>query len=204
MKRFCLLFQNEYINKLITIRQQQGEIWKAFLMLEMRVLCKFLPQNFDHLENLIGSINYLPLNKNQHGIDIKNKRYKLIQEAKRTWLNISFNAYEYKLQKYEQLYENNFKHLETQLLNGATIDGSSIFNKIKEYITYRTNRLKQDIAAKISSSRGKLLQNRQRSSSTKTTIDVSPEPYLDHMNNPFNKLQWNQLSLGRIFQFYKK
>ncbi|CAM4819894.1 unnamed protein product [Rotaria magnacalcarata] len=41
-----------------------------------------------------------------------------------------------------------------------------------------------------------ILQNRQRSSSTKNVIGVSPEPYLDLMSNPFNKRQWNYLSLG--------
>ncbi|CAF4569796.1 unnamed protein product, partial [Rotaria socialis] len=35
-----------------------------------------------------------------------------------------------------------------------------------------------------------ILQNRQRSSSTKNTIGVSPEPYLDLISNPFNKSQW--------------
>ncbi|CAF3586434.1 unnamed protein product, partial [Adineta steineri] len=186
----------EYINKLITIRQQQGEIWKDYLMLEMRILCNFLPENFGHLEHFIGSIIYLPLNNDQRSIELKNKRYKFIQEAKRAWLNIFFNAYEYQLQKYEQQYENEFKQLEIQLLNRITIDGSSILNKINEYLTYRTNRLKQDILKKISSSRGILLKNRQRSSSTKNMIGVSPEPYLDLIKNPFNRLQWNQLTLG--------
>ncbi|CAF5175679.1 unnamed protein product, partial [Rotaria magnacalcarata] len=41
-----------------------------------------------------------------------------------------------------------------------------------------------------------ILQNRQRSSSTKNVIGVSPEPYLDLISNPFNKRQWNYLSLG--------
>jgi hypothetical protein len=68
-----------------------------------------------------------------------------LQEVKRTWLNISFNVYEHKLQKYEQQCENEFKQLKTHLLNSITIDGSSFFNYIKEYMTSRTNRLKQDI-----------------------------------------------------------
>ncbi|CAM4958724.1 unnamed protein product, partial [Rotaria socialis] len=40
------------------------------------------------------------------------------------------------------------------------------------------------------------LQNRQRSSSTKNVIGVSPEPYLDLISNPFDKRQWNYLSFG--------
>ncbi|CAF5084128.1 unnamed protein product, partial [Rotaria magnacalcarata] len=43
-----------------------------------------------------------------------------------------------------------------------------------------------------------ILQNRQRSSSTKNVIGVSPEPYLDLISNPFDKRQWNYLSLGKI------
>ncbi|CAF1508153.1 unnamed protein product [Rotaria magnacalcarata] len=41
-----------------------------------------------------------------------------------------------------------------------------------------------------------ILQNRQRSSSTKNVIGASPESYLDLISNPFNKRQWNYLSLG--------
>ena len=187
------------MDKLITIRQQQGEIWKDYMLLEMRILCKFLPQNFDQLENFIGSINYVPLNNNQKSIQIKNKRYKIIQEAKRHWLNLFFNVYEYKLQAYEQLYEKEFKQLEMQLLsNSIPIDGVSIVNRIKEYITYRTMQLKQKISMEISSSRSRLLRNRQRSSSSKNKIGVSPEPYLDLIDNPFNTVQWNQLILGMI------
>ncbi|CAF3028976.1 unnamed protein product, partial [Rotaria sp. Silwood2] len=188
---------NEYMHKLITIREQQGEIWKDYLMLQMRILCKFLPQNFDHLENFIGSINYLPVDNTQNSIEIKNKRYKLIQETKRTWLNIFFNVYEYKLQKCEQQHQNELKQLETQLFNNnITNDGVSVLNKMKEYITFRTIRLKQDIDDQISSARGLLLQKRHQSSSAKNMIGVSPEPYIDLIVNPFNTLQWNQLSLG--------
>ena len=65
-------------------------------MLETRILCKFLPQNFDDFENFITSITYLPLNNDQKIIEVKNKRYKIIQEAKRIWLNYFFHAYEFK------------------------------------------------------------------------------------------------------------
>ncbi len=187
---------------MLTIRQQQGEIWKDYLMLQMRILCKFLPQNFDDLENFIAPINYFPLDNTQSSIQIKNNRYKIIQEAKRTWLNISFNVYDYKIQKYEPQYENELKQLQIQLLNSYTIDSSCVFNMIKDYMTYRTTRLIQDISDKILSSRGILLQNHQRSSSAKKFIGVSPESYLDLISNPFNTIQWNQLSLGRILLFF--
>ena len=51
----------------------------------------------------------------------------------------------------------------------------------------------------MSSFRKILLQNRQRASSIKTTIGISPEPYLDLISNPFNTRQWDYRSLGKIF-----
>ena len=84
------------------------------------------------------------------------------------------------------------------LSNSIPIDGVSIVNRLKEYITYRTIQLKQNISVEISSSRSRLLRNRQRSSSSKNKIGVSPEPYLDLIDNPFNTVQWNQLILGMI------
>ncbi|CAF4629405.1 unnamed protein product, partial [Rotaria socialis] len=77
-------------------------------MLEIRIYCKFLPLNFDHLENFISPTDYSPLNNNQKAIEMKNKHYKIIQEAKRQWLNYFLNIYEIKIQEYEQQYQNEF------------------------------------------------------------------------------------------------
>ena len=73
-------------------------------------------------------------------------------------------------------------------------------NKIQEHIIYQTNKFKQDICQKMSVFRRKLLKHRQHSSTTtNTTVGVSPEPYLDLYENPFNRCQWNQLSLGKRY-----
>ncbi|CAF2143501.1 unnamed protein product [Rotaria magnacalcarata] len=184
---------NEFCNQLITIREKQAEIWKEHLMLEIRIHCKFLPPNFDHLENFISSIDYLPLNNNTKIIEIKNKRYKMIQETKRQWLNYFLNIHEIKIQEYEQQYQNEFIQLESLLSNN---NDKTMLNNIKEYINNRIQRLKRDIFDKMAPFRRIILQNRQRSSSTKNVIGVSPEPYLDLISNPFNKRQWNYLSLG--------
>ncbi|CAF4945538.1 unnamed protein product, partial [Rotaria socialis] len=164
------------MNQLITMREKQAEIWKEQLNFETRIYCKFLPQNFDHLENFISPIDYLPLNNDTKIIEIKNKRHKIIQEAKRQWLNYSLNIYEIKIQEYEQQYQNAFIKLRSLFSdNNAT----AMLNNIKEYINNRINRLKKDIYDKMASFRRMILQNRQRSSSTKNVIGVSSEPYLD-------------------------
>lgn len=168
-------------------------------MLETRIHCNFLPKNFDYLEDFITPINYLPLNNNPKAIDIKNKRYKIIQEAKRLWLNYFLNIYEIKTQEYEEQYQNEFINLESHLFaNNNISNNTTVLNNIKEYINNRIDGLKKDIYHKMSPFRKIILQNRQRSSSTKDVIGVSSEPYLDLISNPFNKRQWNYLSLGEI------
>ncbi|CAF3780799.1 unnamed protein product, partial [Rotaria sp. Silwood1] len=191
--------QNEIMNGLKAIRTQQGKIYEELLMLEMRILCQFLPKNFDQLQYFIAPLTYSPFNHNQKAIQVKNTHYKTIQEAKRLWLIISLNAYEIKLQDYEKQYQNKFLELESQLLFTIMSNGSSIFNQFKEYMICQTNTLKQDIVKKVSSYRGTLLRLRQRSSpSRKNIIGVSPETYLDLISNPFNTRQWNHLSLGPL------
>jgi hypothetical protein len=150
-------------------------------MLEIRILCKFLPKNFDDLENFIVPITYAPLNNDRKAIEVNNKRYKIIQEGKRIWLNFIFHVYEITIKEYEIRYQTEFVKLETKLLNNTTTtiitnNGLSLFDHIKEYLNYRTNKLIKDIYVEMSSYRGILLQNRQRSSSSKVTIGVSPEP----------------------------
>ena len=184
------------LNRLLTIRQKQAEIWQEQQMLQIRILCKFLPQNLDHLEQFIAPITYLPLNNKRKTIEVKNKRYKIIQEGKRIWLNYFLSIYEITVQEYEQQYQTNFIQLESQLLYNTIM-----ISNIKEYINYRINKIKKDIYDKLSSFRRILLQNRQRSSSIEHTIGVSPEPYLDLSPNPYNKRQWNYLSLGHRILF---
>ncbi|CAF2938099.1 unnamed protein product [Rotaria sp. Silwood2] len=178
--RLNIINLNQYINRLKSIREKQATIYEHLLMLEMRVSCKLLPKNFDQLEDFIASIAYLPLNNDQKMIEVRNKRYKTIQEAKRIWLNIFLNAYEIQLQEYDQEYEYEFLQLESHLLNSI------------------------NITMKMRSLRGILIKNRQRSSSTKKTVGVWPEPYLDLLTNIFNRYEWNYLSFDSIQRKIKK
>lgn len=188
------------MDRLIIIRQQQGEIYKELLLFQMRILYKFLPNNFDELQYFIAPIAYIPLNDNKKIIELKNKSFKTIQEAKRSWLFIFLKAYEMKLQHLEHQYQNEFLQLESQLLNSVTVDGLSVFNQIKKYMISQTHKLKQQIYKNVSISRHMLLQMRQHSSlSRKNMIGVSPEPYLDLISNPFNSCEWNYLSFGKIY-----
>ncbi|CAF4588336.1 unnamed protein product, partial [Rotaria socialis] len=188
--------QNEHMHQLITIREQQVKIWEQLLMLRMRILDKFLPQHFDDLEHFIAPNIYSPVISNTIAIQFKNKHYKIIQEAKRSWLNITLHAYEIKIQEYDRQYQYELVQLKSRLLNSMTLNGESMFHHLNEYANSRTKKLKADIHHRVSSYRKILLQNRQRSPSTKNIIGVCPEPFLDLMSNPFNTNEWNHLSLG--------
>jgi hypothetical protein len=185
---------------LITIREQQSAIWEELLMLHIRILYKFLPTNFDQLQNFIAPppITYSPLNivRQKDSVQFKNKRHKMVQEAKRTWLNVTLSVYEMNIHAYDHQYQEVLIQLESLLLNNASVNGVSLFNEIKQYMIYRVAQIQHDIYKKMSAFREKILQHRQRSSSTRNMIGVSPEPFLDLISNPFNRLQWNHLSLG--------
>ncbi|CAF1489078.1 unnamed protein product [Rotaria sordida] len=191
--------QNEYLNQLMSIRNEQGKIWEEYLVLHMRILCNFLPLKFNELENFTSPTIYTPKIQNKLAIQVNNDRIKIIKETKRIWLNIAFYAYEVKLQEYDHQYQSIWFELKSRLFNDTTVNGNVIFNHFNEYMTSQTNKLKSDIRHNLTSYRHILLENRQRSVSSKNTIRVSPEPYLDLLENPFNEPEWNYLCLGPSF-----
>ena len=189
-------------HRLLTIRQQQANIWKELVILKTRILCKFLPTDLDNLEHFIAPHPpdiYSPMISDSKAIQFNHQRSHIIKEAKRNWLNICLNVYEFKMQEFEEQYQSEFKQFKTQLLNGTTNDddGAVVCNHLKEYLTYETTKLKKDILRQVSLFHTKLRQQYRHSSQTKHTIGVSSEPYLDLISNPFTKTEWNYLSLGK-------
>ncbi|CAF5113724.1 unnamed protein product [Rotaria sp. Silwood1] len=200
ISQYHLTFDHmEYIHQLMAIRNKQGEIWDELLILYMRVLHNFLSPKFDELEKFIPPDIFSPIIQNRIAIQVKNNRMKIIKEAKRIWLNIALYAYEVKIQEYDYQYQCIWSKLKSILLNDKTINGDLILNHLNEYMTSQTTKLKSDIQHNVASYRHTLLQNRQRSVSSKNTICVSSEPYLDLLENPFNEREWNHLCLGPSF-----
>jgi len=186
----------------MTIRDKQANIYEEQLELEMRILYRFLPSNFDDLENFLASDIYLPVIEDQTLIQFKNKRLNIIKETKRQYLKILFHALEIGIQEFDQQYQYELEQLKINLLNQINENNSMMYYHIEEYLNSQTENLKKDISKKILSYRKIFLRNRQRSSKSKNTISVSPEPYLDLITNPFNKNEWNYLSLGKFDNFY--
>jgi len=97
-----------------------------------------------------------------------------------------------------------YKQIEVQLLTVTTNDPTTLFNKIDEYLIYRLNQLKQEFSNQTYSIKCRILRNHRYSLPMKVYIDISPEPYLDPMNNPFTSLQWHLLCLGETKQINEK
>ena len=138
------------------------------------------------------------MDTDRRGVQWKNARYKLIQDTKRRLLTMIIRTYEIRLQEYDEHYQQVLLELESLLLHQTSMNGASLLRDINEYMTCRTHQLAVDVSTKLTRFRRQLLQLRKTIARTKPTIGVSPEPYMDVIENPFNAHEWNQLLLGKI------
>lgn len=185
------------MNELINLQQIQIQLMEEFAMLEQRILCKLLPRNFDSLDHLITCQIYKPLISDMTSIEFKNQHDKIVQQVKRTWLNIYFNAYEAKIQEYEHQYNEQLHIFQLQFECKDNVSWIAALNSIKTYLSNRKNRMRKQIYVNMSNYRKKLLNYRKRSSKAKKTIDVSPTPIFYLFCNPFNDQERACLSKGK-------
>ncbi|CAF1495225.1 unnamed protein product [Adineta steineri] len=185
------------VDELINLQQLQMQLMEEFVMLEQRIICKLLPQNFDSTDNLIKPRLYTPLIQDVTSIEFKIQYYKIIQQIKRTWLNIYFNAYEKKIQEYEEQYIEKLHNLQLRFECKNNVNRIFHLNSIKTYLHNRKQRTIQQIYIDMSDYRKKLLNYRKRSSKAKKTIDVSPKPIFYLLFNPFNDQERDYLSKGK-------
>ena len=186
------------MDQLMIIVQKEIDVWKELLMFETRIHCQFLPKQFDNLEHYLTSNIHLTMVDSPDMIQFKNQRHKIIQEAKRQWLNISLTAYENKIREYQETYQSQLIQLKAQLFDNTITNGSSMYNDIKDYLNYQKQKLRNIIYKELFAYRQKLFRDRQRTSTIQNSIGVSPEPYLDLISNPFNFREWKHLSLGKL------
>ena len=114
------------IDRLINLKDKQLQYYEDFLKLQTRISIEYLPQNFDQLENFLSSDLYIPIIKDHLAVEFKQKRYKIIQEAKRTWLNLYIQAYQIKIQEYEHQYQQDLNQFELKNINHMHINEKSI------------------------------------------------------------------------------
>lgn len=185
------------------LRDKQLKTFEELVMFEQRILSHILPQDFDKMEHLIASDMYRPPINDSIAIRFNKKRSKILQEGKRTILNMFVHAYEMKIQEYEKQYRHELSTFKEYVTNDTLSIGSCSQDTMTDYINHRTNRIKQEVYHRISSFRKQLLRRRQRSStSTKTTIDVCPQVILDVDHVPLNAAELKYLYKGKlVFSF---
>jgi hypothetical protein len=191
------------IDRLVNLQQIQLDFMEEFCKLQTRVVMEFLPENFDELEYFIAPDLYIPFVKDDISVEFKQKRYKMIQEAKRLWLNMYIiDAYELILLAYKQHYQQILKQFEINNLNHPHMNGITLVDAFITYMDHRINRMKQEIYyEKILDYRRQLTRLRRRSTSTKQMVKVSPQVILDLIHHPFTAIQLSYLSRGKMFLF---
>ena len=196
------------IHRLMTIQDKQLESWKESLMLEQRVLLKFLPKHFDQLEHFITSkLFYSPVvDDDDASVKYQLKHLKILQESKRIWLDIYLRAYMLKIQQYDRDYQHELVQLEQCLTHSIHRSSESApFQSVQTYMNHRSHRLKQEIYLQMNYFHLKLTRRRHRhprSCHTKQLIGVSPEVILDvhHRHHNLNAVECEYLSRRKMIQ----
>jgi hypothetical protein len=181
------------------LRDKQLKTFEELMMFEQRILNHILPQDFDQMEHLIASDMYRPPINDSIAIAFNKKRSKILQEAKRTTLNMYVQAYQTKLQEFERQYRQELSRFKPDITNDAHTNKTCSKDSITVYVNHRTNRIKQEVFHKISSFRKQLLRRRQRSSVLiKNTVDVCPQVIIDVDHVPLNAAELQYLSRGKL------
>lgn len=188
------------MDQLISIRERQLQIFEDYLRFETRISMQCLPKVFKHIENSIQSIPYQSRFRNFLSIQYQQKRYKLIQEAKRNCLNIFLHAYEIQYQQHEHQYQQIFQEFESK--NNTSSNEITLLECFLRYINCRIDRLKQIIYhERIPIFRKKLRQQRQklkRKGKFLRQVQVSPHVIIDLRRHPFTSTELNYLSRGSM------
>ena len=168
-------------------------------MLEQRTLSKFLPQNFDNFESYIAPNFYSPPLEDQHSLEYQLKRFKILQDAKRIWLDLHVELHMFNMKKYDQQYLQELTQFQLDCANSARTDGTSLFPLAQTYIQHRTDRIKEEIFLQISYFRVTLSQRRQRATSAKQTVGVSSEVILNVNHHLLTDAEREYLSRSEIY-----
>ncbi|CAF4570200.1 unnamed protein product, partial [Rotaria sp. Silwood2] len=189
--------QLEGIERLISIQHEQMQIYEELLMLEQRILCRFLSKSFDDIST--HQINSIENNNNS---DLIMKERKL-QQIKRNMLNDCIHSYEQKILLIEQQYQQELTTFENiSSINNTQDYKMSLMISLKAFLENRIFEMKHSCRFKMTLFRSKLFRRRSRLLSTKNKItDVYPQTIIDVSNLPFNDEELSYIS--RTGSFYK-
>jgi hypothetical protein len=193
--------QQQAIQQLIHLQQVQFEVYEEMIMLKERIVHQFLPPIFDQLEQYITVQDdfYSPSVADQTLVEMKNKRRTISKESKRTILNVYMYAYRFKINDYQQQYQQALNELELNFTYNTIIkNGLTLFQAIKTYMIHRTQRIQREINDKKTHFRQIIARHRHRSSKAKKTVGVSPQLTANVLHHTLNTNELTHLSKGKI------
>lgn len=184
----------------MSIQDNQMEPWKELLMLEQRILSKFLPENFDQLQTFVGVDCYTPSINNDCAVRYRLKKLKILQESKRSWLDIHLRAYVLKIEAQDRYYQSALVQLEQSMNASVNRGETSLFQALQLYMTQRCHRLKEAAYLQMNSFRARLTRRRQLSFKSKHMVGVSSQVMLDvdPRHHTLNALECEYLSRGKL------
>ncbi|CAF5145296.1 unnamed protein product, partial [Rotaria sp. Silwood1] len=142
---------------------------------------------------------YSPMIRDSLALELKQQKYKIIQEAKRTWLTIYIHGYETKYEEYVHQYQETLKSFELQCSNHPSQSTETTrFQSFLLYINHWIHRLKQEIYYQtIPIYRRKLIRlRRQWRLNKKKLVSISPRIIMDLIRHPFTRAELAVLSRG--------
>ncbi|CAF4632024.1 unnamed protein product, partial [Rotaria magnacalcarata] len=150
---------------------------------------------------LIASDFYTPALEDQYSLNYKLKRSKILQETKRTWLDILMESYDVKMKACNRQYQEELTQLELDISNHQHHhhDASVLFRTVQAYIKHRTIQIKKDTFQQVDSFHGKLSRRHHRFTRAQETMDVSPEVILNVNDHSLTVIGHEYLSQNRNY-----
>ncbi|CAF1394468.1 unnamed protein product [Rotaria magnacalcarata] len=168
---------------------------------------KFVQEYLAHIQQrleqytLIASDFYTPALEDQYSLNYKLKRSKILQETKRTWLDILMESYDVKMKACNRQYQEELTQLELDISNHQHHhhDASVLFRTVQAYIKHRTIQIKKDTFQQVDSFHGKLSRRHHRFTRAQETMDVSPEVILNVNDHSLTVIGHEYLSQNRNY-----
>jgi hypothetical protein len=135
-----VLIKLEAFDRIITLHQQQMQVFEELTMLEQRILCKFLPKSFDHVT--LQDLDAME-SDDCMGLPIKDNQKK-IKQLKRAMLDDLVLTYENKILGYEHQYRQELVKLDHTYSNSTHVNGMSLLDSVKIYMAHRMNQFKRE------------------------------------------------------------
>ena len=169
-------------------------------MLERRILSKFLPENFDQLEQFISIDFCSSMISRSSTVNYRLKQLKIIQESKRSWLDIYLRACIWKIQEHDQHYQSEVVQLEQGLNNSGSRPETNLLPSLHLYMAQRCHRLKEEIYLQMTYFHATLRRRRQLSAVSKHMVGVSSQVMLDvhPRHHDLNDIECEYLSRGNM------